>query len=43
MLNVGDVAPPFTGTTHDGKTVSLADFAGRWVILWFYPMASTPG
>lgn len=43
MLNVGDRAPDFTIATHEGKTVSLRDFRGRKVLLWFYPKADTPG
>ena len=39
----GDVAPPFTLTDADGKPVSLADFAGKPVIVYFYPAAMTPG
>lgn len=42
-LSVGDSAPAFTLTDADGKEVSLADFAGRRVIVYFYPAASTPG
>jgi len=42
-LEVGDVAPPFTLPDADGKPVSLSDFAGRPVIVYFYPAAMTPG
>ncbi len=42
-LQVGDTAPAFTLTDADGNTVSLGDFAGRKVIVYFYPAASTPG
>ena len=42
-LNVGDVAPPFTLPDADGTQVSLSDFAGRPVIVYFYPAAMTPG
>jgi peroxiredoxin Q/BCP len=42
-LAVGDVAPAFTLPDQDGSTVSLSDFAGRKVIVYFYPAASTPG
>ena len=42
-LEVGDTAPAFTLTDQDGAQVSLADFAGKKVIVYFYPAASTPG
>ena len=43
MLTVGDVAPDFTLVADDGKEVSLSDFRGRKVVLYFYPKANTPG
>ena len=43
MLNIGDKAPDFTLLDQDGNSVSLADFRGKKVLLWFYPKASTPG
>ena len=43
MLNPGDKAPDFKVQTHAGKTVSLSDFKGKTVVLWFYPKADTPG
>ena len=39
----GDVAPDFTLQDQDGNNVSLSDFRGRKVIVYFYPAASTPG
>ncbi len=42
-LKEGDAAPAFTAQTHGGQTVSLADFAGQTVILYFYPRDDTPG
>jgi peroxiredoxin Q/BCP len=42
-LQPGDPAPEFTLPDADGKPVSLADFRGRRVIVYFYPAASTPG
>jgi thioredoxin-dependent peroxiredoxin len=42
-LAAGDTAPAFTLTDQDGAAVSLADFAGRKVVVYFYPQASTPG
>ena len=43
MLNVGDKAPEFTLLDSDENTVSLSDFKGQKVVLWFFPRASTPG
>jgi thioredoxin-dependent peroxiredoxin len=44
MPKAGDPAPMFTGTDQDGKTVQLADFAGKKsVLLYFYPKDDTPG
>ena len=42
-MNVGDTAPDFTLTDHEGKTVSLSSLRGKNVVLWFYPKADTPG
>jgi peroxiredoxin Q/BCP len=42
-LAPGDTAPAFTLSDQDGAAVSLADFAGKRVIVYFYPAASTPG
>jgi peroxiredoxin Q/BCP len=43
MLEPGDKAPPFTLADATGKQVALQDFAGRDVILYFYPQDDTPG
>jgi len=43
MLKPGDKAPNFTLTSDEGKPVSLSDFRGKQVVLYFYPKASTPG
>lgn len=43
MLEVGTKAPDFTLLDKDGKTVSLADFTGKRVVLYFYPRDNTPG
>jgi peroxiredoxin Q/BCP len=43
MLKPGQKAPAFTLPSGDGKPVSLKDFAGRTVVLYFYPRDSTPG
>ena len=43
MLEPGTTAPAFTLTDAAGRSVSLADFAGRDVVLYFYPKDDTPG
>lgn len=42
-LKVGDPAPDFSAPVTDGSTVSLADFRGRKLVMYFYPMDDTPG
>lgn len=42
-LQAGDTAPAFSLPDADGNTVSLSDYRGRKVIVYFYPAASTPG
>ena len=41
-LKEGDKAPAFTGADQDGKKVSLADYKGKKVVLYFYPEDDTP-
>ena len=43
MPEVGTVAPAFNLTTNEGKQVSLGDFKGKWVVLYFYPKDFTSG
>jgi thioredoxin-dependent peroxiredoxin len=43
MLSPGDRAPPFELQGDDGKVHSLSDFAGKTLILYFYPKDNTPG
>ena len=43
MLEVGTKAPAFTLPDKDGNPVSLSDFAGKKVVLYFYPKDNTPG
>jgi len=43
MLKVGDQAPPFRLKSDAGKEVSLSDYLGKRVVLFFYPKANTPG
>ena len=42
-LKEGDKAPEFTAKDQNGNTVSLADFKGKTVVLYFYPKDDTPG
>lgn len=42
-LAVGDIAPAIDATTATGGRFSLADRAGTWTVVFFYPMANTPG
>ena len=42
-LQVGDHAPAFTGKDQEEKTIQLADFAGKKLVLYFYPKDNTPG
>ena len=43
LPEVGSVAPGFNLTTNEGKQVSLGDFKGKWVVLYFYPKDFTSG
>ena len=43
MLKIGDKAPLFTLPDKDGNAVSLSDFLGKKVVLYFYPKDNTPG
>jgi thioredoxin-dependent peroxiredoxin len=43
MLKIGDKAPDFTLKSDTGTEVSLEDFKGQRVVLFFFPKASTPG
>lgn len=43
ILAAGTTAPAFTATADDGATVSLSDFAGKNIVLYFYPKDDTPG
>jgi peroxiredoxin Q/BCP len=42
-LQAGAMAPEFTAVTDSGETVSLRDFRGKRVVLYFYPKDDTPG
>ncbi|MXQ55570.1 thioredoxin-dependent thiol peroxidase [Shimazuella alba] len=43
MINEGDIAPDFTLLSNKGPEVSLSDFRGKNVVLYFYPKDNTPG
>ena len=43
MLEVGSKAPNFTLPDINENMVSLSNFSGKKVVLWFFPKASTPG
>jgi peroxiredoxin Q/BCP len=43
MLNVGDQAPEFSVPSDTGEKVSLTDFRGKNLVLYFFPKADTPG
>jgi peroxiredoxin Q/BCP len=43
MLTEGANAPDFTVPDQDGADVTLSSLRGRWVLLWWYPKADTPG
>lgn len=43
MPQAGQAAPEFTLPSQDGSNVSLKDFQGKWVVLYFYPKDGTPG
>jgi peroxiredoxin Q/BCP len=43
MIEVGKKAPAFRLPDQNGKTHSLGDYAGQWLVLYFYPKDDTPG
>lgn len=43
MIETGKRFPEFALQNQDGKTVKLGDFAGRWLVVYFYPKDDTPG
>jgi len=43
MIETGKPFPDFSLPNQDGKTVKLADFAGNWLVVYFYPKDDTPG
>ncbi|HZH70566.1 MAG TPA: thioredoxin-dependent thiol peroxidase [Flavobacteriaceae bacterium] len=42
-LQQGDKVPAFTAKDHDGNSISLTDYTGKKLVVFFYPKASTPG
>ncbi len=42
-LEINHPAPPFAAANAAGQNVTLADFAGQWLVLYFYPKDNTPG
>ena len=42
-LKIGDQAPDFSAKDQDGNIISLSDFKGKKLVIFFYPKASTPG
>jgi cytochrome oxidase Cu insertion factor (SCO1/SenC/PrrC family) len=42
-IKAGDEAPNFTTVDDSGRRVSLSEFKGKWVVLFFYPKDDTPG
>jgi len=42
-LKIGEKAPEFTANNQDGKSISLSDYAGKKLVLYFYPKDDTPG
>jgi hypothetical protein len=43
MVHIGEPAPDFRLPDQNGTVVELDGFRGRWVLLWWYPKAATPG
>lgn len=43
MLEIGTKAPTFEAPTDGGSNINLQDFAGKWVVLYFYPKDNTSG
>jgi peroxiredoxin len=43
MLETGNPFPNFALPNQDGRMVSLSDYAGKWLVVYFYPKDDTPG
>ena len=42
-MEINDKAPDFNSLDQDGNKIALKDYKGKWVVLYFYPRADTPG
>ena len=42
-LKIGETAPTFKASNHEGTTVDLSSLKGKWIVLYFYPKDDTPG
>jgi peroxiredoxin Q/BCP len=42
-MEINDKAPDFTSLDQHGNKIALKDYKGKWVVLYFYPRADTPG
>jgi peroxiredoxin Q/BCP len=42
-MEIGEKAPEFSSLDQNGEKIALKDFKGKWVVLYFYPRADTPG
>ena len=42
-MEINDKAPEFTSLDQDGNKIALKDYKGKWVVIYFYPRADTPG
>lgn len=42
-MEINDKAPDFSSLDQNGERIALKDFKGKWVVLYFYPRANTPG
>ena len=43
FLKIGDKAPNFSGLDQNGNSITLSDFSGKTLVLYFYPKDNTPG
>ena len=43
MMQAGNLFPDFSLPNQDGKTIKLSDYAGQWLVVYFYPKDDTPG